>query len=580
MASTGISGIDTSFTSPITFSGLGSSVDFTSIIDKLVSVEGARITQYNNWKQEWTDKITALQTLDSKLTDFNTAVSAMHTPSQFQGKVANSSNTSTLTVSASTTATSGTHQVLVNKLAQNEIEVHSGLSATTDVVNSSGSAKVFAFSYAGGTTVSISVASGATLTDLANAINNSSANPGVTATVLDMGASYGAIRYRLQLQGNSTGSTNTINTDVAENTLDGSGGTTVNFKTYGSPGMYQAQAAQNAEIRVDNYPADPDWIQRSTNTISDVIPGVSLSLLNTSPTTPVQVTVNDDTSSMQKKVQSMVDKYNDVISYIKDQTKYDTSTGESGILQGNYAVEIVKTELNAIGTGNAPGFQDPNDPFVNLSQIGITTDSDQTSTTFGQLLVDSSVLSAAITSNPQAVSNLMSSYFKGVSDDSTGTITYYSSIPGITQAGIYNVTATVSGGVLTGGFINGNPATVSGNTLNGQNGFPEYGLAVSVNTAVPDNTYTGTVRLQLGLNGAFSDKLTDLLNVTSGPVNILINNYNDIISGIDTKIETEQTRIKNLRSRLTQQFAKVDTILSTLNQQSQYLTTQLAKLSG
>lgn len=572
MASTGISGIDTSFNAPITFSGLGSSVDFSSIINKLVSVEGARITQYNNWKQEWSDKITALQTLNSKLTDFNTTVAAMDTPSQFQGKVATSSNTSTLTVSASTTATAGTHQVLINQMAQNNIRVETtGVASATTVINSSGSAKTFAFTYAGGSVVSVSVANGATLTDLANAINASGANQGVTASVLNLGS--GANPYCLMLQGKDSGAGKTIVID-ASTTLNGTGGTT----DLRESAFTTSQAAQNAQVRVDGYPPG-SWIERSSNTIADVIPGVTLSLLNTSPTTPVQVTINDDTSTMQKNIQSMVEKYNDVISYIKTQTKYDTTAGTAGILQGNYAVEIVKSELNAIGTGNAPGFLDPNDPYLNLSQIGITTDSEQTSPTFGQLLIDSSALSTAITNNPQAVVKLMSSYFQGISDDATGTITYYSSIPGITQAGVYNVSATVSGGVLTGGTINGNPATVSGNTLNGQNGFPEYGLAVSINTAV-NGTYNGTVRLQLGLNGAFSDKLTDLLNVTSGPVNILIDNYNDIISGIDTKIETEQTRISNLRSRLTQQFAKVDTILSTLNQQSQYLTQQLAKLSG
>lgn len=572
--STGISGIDTSFTSPITFSGLGSSVDFSSIIEKLVSVESARITQYNNWKQEWTDKITALQTLNSKLTDFNTAVAAMDTPSKFQGKVANSSNTSVLTVSASTTATTGTHQVLVNQMAQNDIWVHGGVTDLTTAINNSGSAQTFAFTYAGGSAVSVSVNSGATLSDLVTAINSSGANQGVSASILDMGSSAPAgTRYRLMLQGKDSGASNAITIDPST-TLDGTGGG-VDFR---SATFTESQVAQNAQVRVDGYPPG-SWIERSNNVITDVIPGVSLSLLNTSPTTPVQVTINDDTSTMQKNIESMVEKYNDVISYIKEQTKYDTTSGASGILQGNYAVEIVKTELNAIGTGNAPGFLDPNDPYLNLSKIGITTDSDQTSPTFGQLLIDSSTLSTAITNNPQAVVNVMSNYFKGVSDDATGIITYYSSIPGITKAGVFNVSATVSGGVLTGGTINGNPATVSGNTLNGQNGFPEYGLAVSVNTAV-NGVYNGTVRLQLGINGAFSDKLADLLNVTSGPVNILINNYNDIVSGIDSKIETEQTRISNLRYRLTQQFARVDTILSTLNQQSEYLTQQLAKLSS
>lgn len=570
--STGIAGISTYSQPSITFSGLGSSVDFQSIIDKLVSVESATINRFESWKSEWNDKITALQTLNTKLSDFKTETASMETPAQFQGKIATSSSTSVLTASASTTATSGTHQVLVNQLAQNEVEAHAGLSASTTVVNSSGSAKVFAFKYPStGSVVSISVANGATLSDLAATINSSGANPGVTATVLDMGASYGATRYRLLLQGNSTGATNTITIDDALTTLDGTGGT-VNFE---STTFTQTQAAQNAQIRVDGYPPGT-WIERSTNAISDVIPGVTLSLLSNSAT-PVQVTVNDDTSAMQDKITSLVGKYNDVVSYIKAQTKYDTSTGTAGILLGNYAVEIVKTELNAIGTGNAPGFQDPNDAYLNLSKIGITTDSNETSDTFGQLIIDSSALTAAITNNPQGVSNLMSAYFRGVSDDTSGNITYYSSIPGITQPGTYQVSATVAGGVLTG-TINGHTATVSGDTLTGQSGYPEYGLAVKINMV--DNTYNGTVRLQMGKNGQFSYKLDDLLSVSSGPVNILINNYNDIISGIDSKIEAEQRRVDGVRQRLTNQFAKVDAILSTLNQQSQYLTQQLSKLSG
>ncbi|MBI4795052.1 MAG: flagellar filament capping protein FliD [Deltaproteobacteria bacterium] len=573
MATTsGISSISTYYQPAITFSGLGSSVDFDSIIKKLVEVESASKTRYESWKTEWNDKITALQTLNTKMSDFRTVAQGMDTLSQFVGKTAASSNTSVLTASASTTATSGTHQVLVNQLAQNEIEVHQGLADSATVVNNSGSAKVFAFSYAGGAAVSISVANGATLADLAAAINSSGANPGVTATVLDMGASFGATRYRLQLQGNSTGSTNTITIDDALTTLDGTG-STVNFE---STTFTTAQTAQNAQIRVDGYPAGT-WIERSTNVIGDVIPGVTLSLLNSSATS-VQVTINDDTGAMQDKIESLVEKYNDVVAYIKEQTKYDTTTDTAGILLGNYAVEIVKSALNYIGTGNAPGFKDPNDPYLNLGKIGITTDSDETSDTFGQLVIDSSALAAALGSNPTGVARLMAAYFRGVSDDATGNITYYSSLPGITQPGIYDVTATVSGGVLTGGTINGHAATVSGDTLTGQSGYAEYGLAVKINLV--DGNYNGTVRLQLGKNGQFAEKLDDLLSASSGPVNILINNYQDIIDGIDAKIEAETRRVEGVQKRLREQFARVDAILSTLNQQSQYLSTQLSKLNS
>jgi len=155
-------------------------------------------------------------------------------------------------------------------------------------------------------------------------------------------------------------------------------------------------------------------------------------------------------------------------------------------------------------------------------------------------------------------------------------ISYYSSLPGITEPGIYDVVATVAGGVLTGGTINGHAATVDGDTLTGASGYPEYGLAVRVNLV--DGTHTGTVRLKLGMNGQFTEKLDELLSASSGPVNILIDNYQDIIDNIDQKIEFEVRRVEAYRQRLIQQFARLEAVLAQLNDQANYLTQQLQNL--
>ena len=78
MATTaGISGITTYYQPSITFSGVGSSVDFDSIINQLVEVESASINRFTDWKTEWSDKITALQELNSKLTDFKTVAASL-----------------------------------------------------------------------------------------------------------------------------------------------------------------------------------------------------------------------------------------------------------------------------------------------------------------------------------------------------------------------------------------------------------------------------------------------------------------------------------------------------------------------
>jgi len=572
MADSTISSLLTSqyYQPAVTFTGLGSGIDSASIIDQLVEVESSQINRLEAWKEEWTAKIAALQELDSKLAEMRTTASAMDTLARFGAKEASVSNSTVLSAVASTTASAGTNQILVNQLAQNEVEVHQGLAASDTVVNSSGSNKVLAFSYAGGAAVSISVADGTTLTELAALINSSGANPGVTATVLDMGEGYTTDRYRLMITGNDTGSANTITIDDGLTTLDGTGGTA----DFTSATFTETQTAQNAQVRLNGYPPS-GWIERADNTISDLISGVTLTLLSTSAT-PVQVNVSEDTEAILEQITDLVDIYNDVLAYIREQTDYDTVTQEAGVLFGNYGMQIIKSELAAIATGNAPGFQDPEDSYVNLAQIGITTDADETSETFGQLLIDETSLLAALSANPEGVAGLFAAYFVGVSDDATGNITYYSSLPGITSPGIYEVEATVSGGVLVNGTINGHSATVDGNTLTGAEGYPEYGLAVLVNLV--DGTHTGTVRLKLGVNGQFTEKLDDFLSASSGPVNILINNYQEIVDNIDEKIEFEQRRVEAYRQRLIQQFARLEAVLAELNDQANYLAGQFQKL--
>jgi len=117
---------------------------------------------------------------------------------------------------------------------------------------------------------------------------------------------------------------------------------------------------------------------------------------------------------------------------------------------------------------------------------------------------------------------------------------------------------------------------VDGDTLTGASGYPEYGLAVRVNLV--DGTHTGTVRLKLGVNGQFSEKLDDLLSATSGPVSILIDNYQEIITNIDEKIAFEQRRVEAYRQRLIQQFSRLEAVLAQLNEQSNYLAGQIQKL--
>ncbi len=457
-------------------------------------------------------------------------------------------------------------------LAQTEKELHAGVASEDTIINSSGSAKIFAYKYAGGDTIQVSVADGATLKDLADAINEDSKNPGVIATIVNDGQGL-SNSYHLVLTGKNQGAAYTIEIDDTATTLDGSSGTT-NFT---SATFTKTQEAQNSMVRLDGFPTDPtQYIQHDSNVISDLIDGVTITLKSTGNTT---IVVANDTSAMEEKIQNFVDAYNDLMKYMDDVVKYDAQTKEAGTLQSNYAAQMVQYDIMRTATEIPPGFKSINsiepppgsERYVSLSSIGIKTVDDK------YLEIDSAKLEEALQDHPDDVALLFGADCVGRNDTTTNKITYDSHVKNLTEPGTYEVEVTVSGGTITAATINGHDATIDGNYIVGQAGNPEAGLQLLVDTSV-DGTYDAEIRLLTGVTKTLNNKLDDLLDPNHGPLNVLIDNYNGIINNIDTKIDREKNRILSIEKRLQNQFARMEATLSQLNGQMQYLQANIAKL--
>lgn len=375
-----------------TVTGLSSGIDFNQLIDRLVEAARQPVTLLENKKSDQQTRVSLYQTLNSKLLALSTAVNAMNIPSEFAAKsvtVTDNGSTSVtrLTASASGSATNGTHTLIINRLAQAEREVHSGVSASTTVVNSSGGDRVFQYTY-GGTQRSLTVANGITLEGLRDLINNDTSNPGVTASILNDGSG-GATDYHLVIEGKDTGDTKTITID-AGTTLDGT--SSVDFR---SGTFTQTQTAQDSQIRVDGYPS-ASWIERSTNTITDVISGLTLNLHRADSSVTNTLTITTDVDKVTAKVNDFAKAYNEVVSFIKEQTKYDPATQSGGPLTGETTVLTVLNRVQGIVTSKVLA----SGTFASLSQIGVKTNSDET------LSIDSSALSDALGDDFTAVSNL------------------------------------------------------------------------------------------------------------------------------------------------------------------------------
>ncbi|RMF92378.1 MAG: hypothetical protein D6734_12450 [Candidatus Schekmanbacteria bacterium] len=183
------------------------------------------------------------------------------------------------------------------------------------------------------------------------------------------------------------------------------------------------ESAQDAIVKVNNIN-----FRKSSNTISDIIPGVTLELKSTTSGTPVTLSVTKDTSTVKENINDFVEAYNSVIELINEQTAYDAENDEAGPLLGNSAVRNAELYLKRIISNNIPGLSDT---YTTLSQIGISTQED------GTLSVDDDKLSDALDDYYDNVEKLFVKY-----GSTTNSEIEFSTISDETEGGTYAVNIT------------------------------------------------------------------------------------------------------------------------------------------
>jgi flagellar hook-associated protein 2 len=186
-------------------SGLSSGIDWTTIVDNLISIDHKRVDLVTAKKTSEQAKLTAWQSLNTKLLSLDTAVAALKTPEDFKSFKADLSTDSStvkasdlLSATSSASAAPGSYSVKVTALATAQ-----KLSSKTFASYSS----VLGADYAGDLLINGRVVT-ATVTDtlqsLRDKINN--ANTGDTATGVSASiVSYGASDSRLILTSDATG---------------------------------------------------------------------------------------------------------------------------------------------------------------------------------------------------------------------------------------------------------------------------------------------------------------------------------------------------------------------------------------
>ena len=371
----------------ISIGGLGNSIDFGPIIDVLVQAKAIPIDRINQQKLAAQSKQTDFGLLGAKLLGLQSSASSVRTRVGFdknQVNVTSASSQNLLTATASSTAAAGTHKVTVNQLASSHQIVSKASTAvsTTDTDIVSGASGTFSFQVGAGSVQTVNLDANGTLEDLRNGINDLGA--GVSASILNTGSETTPV-YRLVLSSNDSGGSNAIAITADDTDLD-----TV------TTGIDTFQAAQDSEI-VLGEGGEAVTINRSTNTLTDVISGITLNLQAVDLANPVTISVTQDTAAVKEGISSFVNAYNEVVKFIDERTNYDPETGERGLFVGDSLARTVLDRLRQSVFSQVSGLT----TYTSASQIGF-----ETQPTDGTIKINEATLDAALSENYSAVRDL------------------------------------------------------------------------------------------------------------------------------------------------------------------------------
>ncbi len=314
------------------------------------------------------------------------------------------------------------------------------------------------------------------------------------------------------------------------------------------------------------------YISRSSNTVDDVVTGLTLHLHDTTDATGEEVNLTRDIQSVKTKLDKMVTAYNNAVDFIKENTRYDQATETAGVLMGDYAVSSIQYRLREPLIEQAAGFISDVDSFLTPLSVGFDLDGD------GHLSLDHNDLDEAIAEDYRDVLALIGADKTGSS--SSNTIEFYSAASSYTTAGEYDVQVTVSGGAITDAQIklssesSYRTASFSGNIVTGNSDFddngdpvyPENGLQLSVDLSA-DGVYNATVRVKQGFAGKIEDAIDVMLKPTVGSLVLDQDHVQDQIELLQDKIEDEEYRLGKRENRLVLKFARLEKTLALLQNQ-------------
>jgi flagellar hook-associated protein 2 len=543
-----------SFGSPTSGAGFDVSSTVAQIVSNLQNVE-----------TPWKNQLSSLESQDTVISNLGTLFSNLSNDlsslTDFQGilaqKEGSSSDTNVVELtSASASATAGTYTIVVNSLATTANGYLDPIANASDALT--GSITI------NGSTVDVpdSSTGNNTLAGLASAIN--AAGIGVTASVIT-----DANGSRLSLESNTSGAGGSLS--VTSNIADGS--TALNYNANLATGA-------NASLSVNgvNY-------EVGSNTVSNLIPGVTFQLLGTNSSgSDVQVVIGNDNADIESTVNQFVTDYNSLISAVNTQEGNDSS-GNPEPLFGSPTLSLLQQELlNGINTETPNGYLDAiqNAGDTLSGSISITVGGGTEHT----VNVGDSSTPATLAGLAQAINAANIGVTANVVTNSSGSqLTLASNTAG--AAGALTVSSSITD-QTTNTALNYNSEGTDFNSLTG--------LGISVNNdgsltfdansldSVLNTDFSSVVGFFQNANSwgqTFSNMLNNAGTSSSTGILALASSSNsNIESTLNAEISKEQSTISTEQTSLTAELNSANEIMQQLPSQLQGVNELYAAITG
>ncbi|SNT56600.1 flagellar hook-associated protein 2 [Tardiphaga sp. OK246] len=529
------------------------SVDWDALIEAQVATKTAAATTIQTSITANEAKISAYQQLQTLLTTLTTdttslSKSIVNSLSSSAYGARSATITSTGDVSASSAvsmaisngAATGDHTLTVTQIATAHKVIGT---AVADKSADLGLAGTFSIGLEGGTSADISVTSGMTLEDLVDTINAQTSTTNVQASIIQISSN----QYEMILSATKD------NADIITSVMSGDDVLTTLGVTDSSGAFTDVlQESQPAIFSVDGI-----TLTRDTNNITDVLSGVSFSLLQSTPSgSTVKISIDVDTSSIQTALQQFVTSYNAVRDYVTTQQTLSSSgtADTSAVLFGDGTMRSVTTQMEQVLNSIVGD--------LSMSDLGLSFSDTN------DLVLDTSTLATTLADNLDGVIALLAT--KTTSSSAALAVVNTSSSP--PSSFVMDIAVDSSGALSVSVGGDSSLFTVSGRTIIGKAGTIYSGMAFSYSsTSSASVTITSTIGIAAQINAIASAAS----NKTSGSLQDLITNLQSQDDRMQQQIDDINERAAIYRTMLTTQYAKYQSAISSANSTLDYLSALL-----